>query len=176
MPKLSLFKYQQVLLFIGVGVLLWAAIFLQLFAHETPCPRCWEIRGVYLIILQLLMFSMLLGYKELLSIVVIGLFIIIGNYITVEQLIRHTINVTQGSPSMPGYGGYADFLDISLSYWNLMIANAAIIYICAMNYISHRYNVVQYTCSSQLSRCVIVFWAQAPLLVNAVLFARHLMS
>ena len=87
---------------------------------------------------------------------------VISDYITVEKLIRHTINVTEGAPARPGYGGHADFLDISLSYWNLMIANVVILYICAMNYLSHRFNTEQYACSSQLSRGMTVLWNLSP--------------
>lgn len=171
MPLFNFIKYQQVLLFLGIGLLLWVAIGLQLFEHDVPCFRCWEVRGLYLIILQVVMLNLIFGYKESLSIVLIVLFMVAGNYITVEQLIQHTINITKGNAFRLGYGAYATFLDIPLPYWNLLIDNLAIIYLSIMNCLSHRFNITQYVCQSKLSRAGALIWSISPLLVNVYLFA-----
>ncbi len=170
----SLIKYQQILLFLGVGLILWSAIGLQLIDNDTPCHRCWEVRGVYLIILQLLMVSLIFGYKEPLSIVMIVLFMILGNDITVQQIIRHTINIAQENKFLAGYGAYATFLGLSLSIWNLLIANLTILYISIMNYLQHRFQKTQYVCNTPVAKILVIIWGFAPLLLNAYLFILHL--
>lgn len=173
MSASKIFKYQSFMLFIGVGLLLWAAIGLQLFSFDTPCPRCWEVRGVYLIILELLLFSLLYGYKEPLSLVIIMLFIIEGSYITTQQIITHVTKIAENFHVIPGYGAYATFFNIPLPYWNLVVCNLAIIYIWLMTYLSHRFNTTQYVCESRWSRYGVILWGISPLLVNAYLFTVH---
>lgn len=169
-----LIRYHQVLLFIAVGIILWAAIGLQLFEHDTPCHRCWEIRGVYLIILQLLWISLLFGYREPISLILIALFILLGNDITMQQLVKHTINLTKDHHFTVGYGAYASFLGVSLTLWNLIIANLAILYIATMNYLGHFLNQSTYLCKKQWERILVVIWGLSPLLLNAYLFILHL--
>jgi disulfide bond formation protein DsbB len=163
-------KYQHVLLFLGVGIILWTAIGLQLIDHDTPCHRCWEVRGVYLIILELLMLSLMFGYNEPLSIILMLLFIILGNDITVQQDIRHTINITQDQAFSAGYGAYASFLGLSLTLWNLVIANLAILYIAIMNYLQHQFQQKPFVCRSLMEKILTIVWGLSPLLMNAYLF------
>lgn len=166
----KLLKYQQTLLFVCLGLVLWTTIGLQFIAHDTPCPRCWEVRGVYLIILQLLLYGMVFGYQELLSIGIIVLFTLAGNFITVRQLITHASNVAEGKAHAVGYGAYASFLGLSLPQWNEIICGFAIVYICSINYFQHRLGQSQYVCGSKFSRCLAITWALSLFLVQAGLF------
>lgn len=169
-------KYQQLILFFAIGVILWAAIGLQLIDHDTPCPRCWESRGVYLLILELLLFSVMLGYREWASLILIALFMVLGNVITVQQLITHTIHLTGDASFKAGYGAYASFLGVSLVLWNLIIANLAILYLCSINYFSHQFKIMQYHCTTPPSQIIAFVWGLAPLLMNVYLFTQHLLD
>lgn len=170
----SFIKYQLPLLSFSIAIVLWSAILLQLLASETPCPRCWEVRWVYLVILQLISIMLVTGYRELLSIVIIALFILLGDVITVQQLITHTIHLTENAAFHTGYGAYAVFLGLSLPVWNVAIANLAIIYICFMNYFKHQFRVEPYQTTSMPSKVLVVLWGLAPLLTNIYLYIQHL--